>query len=150
MVDILLKKAGAKDWKEVEFFEKNAACKYYFPINWEDNIKEFLKHSYVYFIVFQEKTVGLISYKFEDDGFVYINGFNVLPEHRRKGIATETLKKIMWIFECQKKFRMVVHPDNKPVIILYMKQNFVIKWWKNNYFGDWQPRLLIETVDNPL
>jgi ribosomal protein S18 acetylase RimI-like enzyme len=43
----------------------------------------------------------------------------------------------------KKPFELVTHPENTSAIITYLKSGFKIKAWKDNYFGDGQPRILL-------
>ena len=38
----------------------------------------------------------------------------------------------------------VTHPQNTGAIILYLEHGFKIVGWKDDYYGDGQPRLMLE------
>lgn len=41
------------------------------------------------------------------------------------------------------RIELVVHPHNNPAISLYLSLGFKIESWRDNYFGDGEPRLVL-------
>jgi len=41
------------------------------------------------------------------------------------------------------RFSLVVHPENTAAILIYLHLGFVIKDWKENYFGDNKNRIIL-------
>jgi len=37
---------------------------------------------------------------------------------------------------------LITHPLNTPAILLYLKNGFQITGWKDNYYGDSEPRII--------
>ena len=72
-----------------------------------------------------------------------IEGITILPEYQNKGIGTYTVKNILNRHP-DVLFRLVTHPENYPAIKLYYNTGFTVVGYKENYYGDGQPRLILE------
>ena len=143
MKDIILQPANINDWKILAILEKSAANKVFHPLTKEDEIKKYIKDSNVFFIVLNNKEIGTISFEEKEDNSIYFDGLTILPNCRRQGIATYALKKVLEDLKNKRVLSIVVHPENTPAILLYLKAGFVIKKWKENFYGDGEPRLFL-------
>lgn len=146
MEQITLQRVTTDDWKTVFQIETSAASDFYFSIDNEKEILEYIESHIVYFIIKDDEAIGTIAYKIEADEKVQLDGLIIVPEYRGKGIAKEAIHKV--ITEVGNKvYFLTVHPSNSVAIRLYLGLGFVIKAWKDNYFGDNQPRLIMEKVN---
>ena len=81
-----------------------------------------------------EKLVGW-SWGFQNSGLeFYMCNSAVFPEHRRKGIYTELIKKVLNKAQ-EDGFQEITskhHPDNNSVIIPKLKSGFIIQGFETN------------------
>lgn len=143
MNKIKFKQVSIEDWKLVEEIEKGAASIFFCPCENEKGYKKYIKESEVFFIMQDGKAIGTISYKAEKDGTILINGLTVLPDYRGKGVATNAMKKLLTDLGDQ-NYTLLVHPENTAALLIYLRLGFVITEWKDNYFGNGQPRLYLK------
>lgn len=140
------------DVKQVDVLEKgkelfdidNAAFNRDFDLK-ARTVKEetdYLKNCEVYIAYENEKPIGLVGYETKED-FVEILLLAVIPEYQKKGLGRKLMSFAMDKIK-DKEIRLVTHPKNTPAIILYLKSGFEISGWKDNYYGDGQPRLLFK------
>lgn len=101
----------------------------------------YLKGCEVYFVYEDDKTIGSFSYKEAKDGQVEVMQVAVLPQYQRLGYGKKIVQYLLNLVR-GKKVWLVTHPKNTPAIITYLKAGFAISEWKDNYYGDGQPRLL--------
>lgn len=96
------------------------------------------------FLIEQDGVViGNLSYEIKNDDHVYISGLLIHPDHQGKGYGRQTLVKVLTQFPNVSKIDLVTHPDN-PARLLYESLGFVVTERKENYFGDGEPRLVLE------
>lgn len=140
-MNLSFRKAALADWKTVLFLEKSSSNKLFYAfINGED-VKEYLSKSEVYIIYKSKAPIGTISYEIKNNDHAYFDALTILPRFRNKGYATMALE---WIFKKLKKFKtidLLTHPHNTAAIKVYLKFGFVIDSWKDNPFGDGEPRI---------
>jgi ribosomal protein S18 acetylase RimI-like enzyme len=108
-----------KEWKE-EFNKSNAK---------------------IYLVTKDGVVVGDTSYEKKNDGLIYLSGLAIDPNFQKQGIGKEVMRLIMEELKNEKKVVLVVHPENSAAIKIYLSFGFVIKNWKDNYYGDGQPRI---------
>lgn len=144
MSKITLNPTTINDWKTIQNLEKQAEGKHYPAYTQEKDIKKYLSSSQVFLINHNDKPIGSISYEIKNDKTIYFDGFTILPEYRNQGFATQALTQIIQQLKNKTHFTLAVHPENTPALLIYLKANFKIKQWKNDYFGDGEPRLILE------
>lgn len=142
VLKITLKKCSKEDWKIVERMEKSAKSKLFHPIEGEEEIKEYITKSEVYIILQKNNPIGTVSYEIKKDGHIMFNGLTVLPKYRNKGIGLAAVEKILKK-DGNRKAELVTHPENTAALIIYLKLGFKLKSWKDNYFGDGEPRVIL-------
>lgn len=109
------------------------------------NVKQlvsWLKGCKTYVVYDEEQPTGCFAYRVSN-GVVTVETMAVIPQYQRKGVGRKMMNKLLKLVK-GKKVRLVTHPKNAPAIILYLKFGFQIYGWKNDYYGDGQPRLLLE------
>ena len=105
---------------------------------------DYLKNCEVYLIYTENDVVGLFALKEADDK-TEVRQLIVLPKHQNKGYGKKIIKEILRIKK-GKSIWLIAHPKNIHAIILYLKNGFVIQGWKDNYYGDGQPRIILNYV----
>lgn len=104
---------------------------------------DFFKKSVIY-LVYNDKTpVGYFAYQENGKKETEVRTVAVIPSHQRKGIGTLMMKKLLWLTK-NHRLKIVTHPQNVGAIFLYLRFGFKIYGWSDNYWGDGQPRLLLE------
>jgi ribosomal protein S18 acetylase RimI-like enzyme len=144
MDNIILQKAVLKDMPQLIFIEKTVTnLKTYSAMLTEDEWRNELTQNTVYIIKKGEDITGNISYEMKDANHAYISGLVVMPKFQGQGIAKEALVKVLQELKDIKTIDLVTHPENTPAIMLYLSLGFVIKSWKDNYYGDGEPRIIL-------
>lgn len=143
MQEITLRKGTVEDGDLLLKIEQSVSSKYFRPCDTEEHATKYLKDDYVFFIVLNNKEIGTVSYERKEDGSIYFNGLTVLTEFNGRGYASFALKLALEGLKNEKSLNLVVHPENTAAIIIYLKAEFVIKEWKEDYFGDGEPRLFL-------
>ena len=107
-------------------------------------VKEYLRDSEVYSVSDNGVSIGYFSFNLTSDKTVELKSIALLPSYQGKGIGKQMLDKLFELTQgCI--INLVVHPGNTAALISYLKNGFVIKGWKEDYFEDNQPRILMET-----
>lgn len=143
MENIILKPVDKNDWEKVLFFERNANSDVFHAYNKEEDIKEYINNSKIFFITLNSKEIWTISYEKKDDNLLHFNWLIVSNDYRWKWIWTLAIKKMLSNIDNDKKVDLVVHPKNTWAVIVYLKAWFKIEWWKENFFWDWEDRLYL-------
>lgn len=89
------------------------------------------------------KPVGYITYRKKDQE-LEIMGLAVLPDYQNKGVVGTLLINQLFIDADKMPIVMVTHPHNCQAIRFYLKFGFKIIGWKDNYYGNNQPRLILQ------
>ncbi len=66
----------------------------------------------------------------------------VLPEYKGKGYGKEIIQYMLSIMKIERVW-LVTHPKNKRALLLYLKSGFEINGYKEDYYGDGQPRVVL-------
>jgi len=143
-MNIILKEAGVEDISTIIAIEKKlVGIKTFSPMTTEEEWKEeFAKVSQKIYLVLKDGiVVGDTSYEKKSDGSVYLSGLAVDPQFQKQGIGREVMRLIMEELKDVNKVYLVTHPENSGAIKLYLSFGFVIKSWKDNYYGDGEPRI---------
>lgn len=112
------------------------------------NKKEFEKYftgHKMFLVIYKNNPIGYFAYKTIDKEISEITGFALVKEYQSKGIGTYMMDKIMDDLINVKKIKIFTSPENIPALILYLKNGFVIKEWKDNYFQG-QSRVILYKI----
>ena len=90
--------------------------------------------------------VGFISYELKESSGAYINDLTILPEFQNKGVGSKVLDFVLERLKNAKRIELVTHPQNIPALKLYLKYGFEIVSWKENYYSDGEPRLILSKI----
>lgn len=142
-MDIFLQQATLKNLEEILKIEISANSKTYFAMTTEDEIRDYINNNFVFLIKNKEITIGAISFKVIEEKTANCDGLIILPEYRGNGFAKEAMKLLLEKINKYSRIELVVHPHNNPAIILYLSLDFIIEAWKDNYFGNDEPRLMM-------
>jgi len=144
MGDITLQKAAIEDLPTLISIEESVAnLKIYSAITSEDEWREELAKSTVYIIKKENVPVGDISYEMKNDSYAHLSGFAIIPQFQGQSIGREALTLVLEELKGVKRIDLVTHPYNTPAIMLYLSFGFSIESWKDNYFGDGEPRIVL-------
>ena len=92
--------------------------------------------------------VGHIEYLIKTPTHAYLGGLVILPEFKNQGIGRKATLAILEIVKDIERVDLVTHPHNSAVIRIFLALGFRIEAWKDNYWGDGQPRLVISKIKN--
>lgn len=106
--------------------------------------RDYLYGSDVYILYDKDEPVGFLAFKKENDG-IEVKAIVVTPEKQGKGYGRAMMKNLIE-FTAGNTLRLVTHPKNTSAITYYLKSGFEIYGWKDNYYGDGEPRLLLKRV----
>lgn len=141
---ISLRRATIQDVDLYMELEKSVATHLYVGTTDSKEVEDNLENNVVYFIEDEGRVVGSVEYEFVSADHAHLWGLVVLPEFQGKGIGKEALKKVLEELEGISLVDLVTHPENTRAIALYESLGFRIAERKENYFGDGQPRLVLE------
>lgn len=103
---------------------------------------DFLKGCEIYLTYDKNIPIGLFAYKHNEDG-VEVKQIIVLPKYQGKGLGKAIMKKLLELVKGNNIY-LHTHPKNIAAIILYLKNGFEITTWKENCYGDGEPRLIMQ------
>jgi ribosomal protein S18 acetylase RimI-like enzyme len=137
-----LRRATPAD-KEVYFaLEKSVdGSKMYHALLKDDEILDEIAKSVTYLILKDDEVVGSISYEIKSLAHADIDGFLVDPRFQGQGIGREAMRILLEELRAYESVSLVTHPENTRALQIYLSFGFVINSWKDNYFGDGEPRI---------
>lgn len=101
-----------------------------------------LKDCMIYMAYDQKIPIGYISYKQIEKNMELID-LAVTPKYQKKGIGT-LLMNMLFENNKSRSITLATHPNNSQAIRFYLKFGFKIIEWRNNYYGNNQPRLILK------
>ena len=141
---IFLKRATRNDAAEILAIETSAAKnKTYAAMTSLAEVTKCLKNQVVFFIKKGTQTIGSINYQLRGNERAQVRSLVILPAFQGHGYGQKAVALILKKVKKYKRVHLTVHPHNTRAILLYLSLGFIIETWKNNYFGDGQPRLIM-------
>lgn len=137
------RKATKNDWETVASLGKSVDDPTYKSITKENEVKDYVAKSEVFIVHLGGRPIGTISYEAKSDKHAYIDGLTVHPRYQRKGYTSNALDWLLGQLKDYQRVDMVTHPQNNTSTRFYLKFGFKIEAWKDNYFGDGEPRLIL-------
>ena len=136
----------AQDWDIFLDLEKAVAnsSPYYLAFTNIPDLKKFIGNSVVYLMFDGERPIGHVEYELKNDELAEITGFVLSPDYRGKGLGEVLFRKGMEDLQEIKQIFLMTHPENSAALQVYLAAGFTIKAWKDNYYGNGQPRLRLE------
>lgn len=107
---------------------------------------DYLKNCEVYLVYLGQKVIGTFSFD-ASKSEVEIKQIIVLPDYQNKGYGTKIISKILHLNKLRNLW-LITHPLNTSAVILYLKNEFEITGWKDNYYGDGKPRIILKHYYN--
>jgi ribosomal protein S18 acetylase RimI-like enzyme len=90
-----------------------------------------------------DKPICYFASQQDEDGRVELRTLGLLPDYQGKGIGDTILEK--FLSEVRgKPTHLIVHPRNISAIILYLKKGWIVNGYETDFYGDGQPRILLE------
>ncbi len=102
----------------------------------------YLQGSESYILYDEDAPAGFFAFKKDQDG-IEVKAIVVDPEKQGKGYGRAMMRKLLEL-TAGNKLHLVTHPKNTSAIVFYLKSGFEIYGWKDNYYGDGEPRLLLK------
>ena len=90
--------------------------------------------------------VGHGEYTMKNPNHAYLGGLVILPEFKSHGIGRKATLFMLEMVKDIDRVDLVTHPHNTAVIRIFLSLGFRIESWKDNYWGDGQPRLVISKI----
>jgi ribosomal protein S18 acetylase RimI-like enzyme len=148
MMKLKLKRANLQKDADIlfEIDIKSFNRSFDYPAESIDEVKSYLRNCAIYVCYDGSKPIASFSYRLGKNNSIELMQMMVLPDYQKKGVAKFMTKEFLRLTK-GKKIYTVTHPLNTPAIILYLKFGFQIYGWKDNYYGDGQPRLRLK-LDN--
>ena len=141
---ITFKRATTDDVDEFLRIEKSTiGLKIYSRISDKEEALEEIKNNEVYFIIKNNKIIGSCECQIKGADEAYMSGLVILPEFQNQGIARQAIEFRLNKLKNIKRIWLVTHPHNSKVIKMYLSYGFIIESWKDNYFGDGEPRIVL-------
>ncbi|TSC75402.1 MAG: putative acetyltransferase [Parcubacteria group bacterium Gr01-1014_33] len=141
--NISLRRATRDDIGVLIALEKTAAHKTYAAMTDEQEWQTEMEKGTIYLIQKGDITVGNISFQIKESDHAYLSGLMILSDYQGQGIAREAMTQVMEELKDIKRVDLVTHPHNTPAIMLYLSLGFKVESWKDNYFGDGEPRIVL-------
>ncbi len=147
MQNINLRLGTVDDVQNYIALEKSSmGLKTYSTITDEGAVREEFKKNQIYFAEKNGEVVGSCGYEMKSADHAYISSLIVNPKFQGQGVGREILSQIMDKLKDIKRVDLFTHPQNSRAVSLYMSLGFVIESWKDNYFGDGEPRIMMARV----
>ena len=80
------------------------------------------------------------------ESLAHVNDLTIKPEYQNQGLGSKGMEFLLDRLKNIPKIELVTHPKNNPAIRLYLKFGFEIEGWKDNFYGDGEPRLILAKV----
>ena len=149
MQKISLQRATTEDIDTYLLIERSVGAghsKTYSGVTNEKEARDEIEKNTVYLIKKDDLVVGSIQYQLEGRDRAHITGLVVDPRFQEQGIGREALTQIFDELKDARRIDLVTHPHNTPAIMLYLSFGFVIESWKDDYFGDGEPRIVLSRI----
>jgi len=141
--EISLRRATQENVEDILRVEKSLeGLKTYSALTDREEVIAEITNSIFYLIEQNSVVVGDTSYEMKDGNHAYISGLAIMPEFQGRGIAKQTMAKILKELKDVDLIDLVTHPENEASIQLYESLGFKIAGEvQENYFDDGEPRI---------
>lgn len=141
--ELVFKQIDPKDFGETLFKMDIEAFnrKFDYPSPSVKMTLDYLKNCQVYLAYDDSTLIGTFAFETKKES-VEVKQIIVLPKFQKKGYGNKLVKELLRINN-GKQLWLVTHPKNTGAIVLYLKNRFEIVAWKDDYYGDKQPRIIL-------
>lgn len=147
MSDFIFEKATVNDIDTYLDLERKVAhLKVYSGITDREEAREEIETNEVYLIKKDGVVVGSTEYQLQGPDHAYMSGLVIDPNFQGKGIARKAIEFKLAQLKDMKRIDLVTHPHNSKVICMYLSYGFIIESWRDDYFGDGEPRIVLARV----
>lgn len=129
--------------KYIEVEKKVSGNYMYGSITNKEKVIEEIENNEVYFIQKDGEIIGSLEYVIKAPGEAYMGGLIVDPKYQGQGIARQAIEFRLDKTKDANRLWLTTHPHNSKIIKLYLSYGFKIEAWKDNYYGDGEPRLIL-------
>ena len=144
MPEITFQKATMEDLDIYVELEKSVSnSKIYRSVTDKDKARKWMENNEVYFIKKDGVIVGSTDYRMENPNYAHLGGLVIDPKFQGQGIARKAIEFRLNKLKDVKRIDLVTHPHNSKIIGLYLSYGFIIEAWKDNHFGDGEPRIVL-------
>src|SRR3989344_1532734 len=144
MSEITFEKMTADDADAfIELEKKIIHLKVYSGMTDTDEVRKEIETNECYLIKKDGKIVGSMEYQMKGPDEAYFGGLVVDPDYQGQGITRKAAEFRLEKAKGAKRVWLVTHPHNSKVIRLYLSLGFVVESWKDDYYGDGEPRLVL-------
>jgi ribosomal protein S18 acetylase RimI-like enzyme len=106
-----------------------------------ETFKRDYKNCSVLMVFNNDTPIGLAVFEKKGES-TEIFEFGCLPRYQNKGIGKVLLEAFLKEVETA-KVHLLTNPRNTPAIVFYLKHGFILSAWKDNYYENGQPRVLL-------
>lgn len=144
MPDITFQKATIDDVDIfLELEKKVSHSKTYSGIFDKKEAIEEIENNEVYLIKKGDAIIGSTEYQMQGPSHAYMSGLVIHPDYQGQGIARKAIEFKLAKLKDIKRIDLVTHPHNSKIIRMYLSYGFIIESWKDNYYGDGEPRIVL-------
>lgn len=144
MSDITFHKATIDDIDTYLALEQKVIhLRVYSGISDRREAREELETNEVYLIKKDGVVIGSTEYQIQGDGVAYMSGLVIDPDFQGLDIARKAIEFRLSLVQNAKRIYVVTHPHNSKVIRMYLSYGFIIESWKDDYYGDGEPRIVL-------
>lgn len=123
--------------------QKVIHLKVYSGIADREEAREELETNEVYLIKNGDVVVGSTEYQIQEPDCAYMGGLVIDSDFQNQGIARKAIEFRLNQLKDMKRIYLTTHPHNSKVIHMYLSYGFIIESWKDDYFGDGEPRIVL-------
>jgi ribosomal protein S18 acetylase RimI-like enzyme len=144
---MMLKRAAANDVDVIVAFESQVVNDklYGKPLDHTAAKSEIDANEY-YLRLSDGRVVATGALRRREDGSTYLSNIAVHPKERRKGFARAMMSHLLSRCDAAPSINLAVHPDNQAARALYVSVGFSQTQIRENFFGDGEPRLIMQLV----
>jgi ribosomal protein S18 acetylase RimI-like enzyme len=113
------------------------------PLELEAVVEEIANNAF-YIIKDGDAVVGTCAHRVRSDRSAYLSNIAVLPAFRGRGMGRAAVTFLLAECHEAETIDLVTHPENAVALKLYGSLGFKVLSRKEDFFGDGEPRLVLE------
>jgi ribosomal protein S18 acetylase RimI-like enzyme len=144
---VCLQKAEQKDILALFEIGQSIASKTYVPPTkeaWEKELSN--PKAAIYLILKNGQAVGFVSCQERENSSAYISELGVSSRFQGQGLGRKAMQLVLGVLRNKKTITLLTHPENFSALRLYSSFGFVVKTRLENFYGDGEPRVLMEKI----